>query len=102
MSTRGWVISMKNRRNIKIQQAAYHLDIGSKTLYKLLRNKKIINSNNVALDKYVKSGEFVIDHKTYVVPTTGKDKSYYITLVTPKGMSLLRDIVNQYKAEKKQ
>lgn len=80
---------------MRIDRAAEILGVGSKTLYAELRRRGILGSKNVAIPRYVKSGDFRVEQRSYYLKGTVIQKHYLVTLVTTQGMSLLQEIADE-------
>lgn len=64
-----------------------HIDIGRNKLFKLLRNSKILMSNNVPYQRYVNGGYFKV--RESIANVEGKNKVVLTTYVTGKGQMYL-------------
>lgn len=72
------------------------IDIGRNKLFKLLRDKEILMSNNQPYQRYVTSGYFKVKEYTYDTPFGKKVNTQ--TLVTGKGQLWIFDLVKQHCA----
>lgn len=68
-----------------------HIDIGRNKLFKLLRDSKILMSNNVPYQRYVNSGYFKV--RESIACVNGKNRVVLTTYVTGKGQMYLVDKV---------
>jgi len=78
---------MSSQNSIPMQEAASYLaykGLGRNNLFKLLRERGILNSNNLPYRKYIESGMFKCVVSTYIVE--GVSLNTNKTLVTPKGL----------------
>jgi len=82
---------------MQIKDAAKQLGIGSKTLFKLLRQRGVLNSNNIANRAYVSAGYFRIDGRSYTqrAEVYQIQRQYQVTLVTDAGLSFIQELINQ-------
>ncbi len=72
-----------------IADAARILGVGSKTLFKLLREKEVLGPNNIAHPRYLKVKAFVIHNRRFRKRGTNVRQWYRVSLVTPRGLSWL-------------
>lgn len=72
-------------------------NIGRNRLFELLRNKKILQPDNIPYQKYIDAGYFRVIETKYVIPS-GETKISLKTLVLQKGVAyinkLLKEAVN--------
>lgn len=86
------------QRNLMIKEASKLLDIGSTTLFRLLRERQILGTtNNLPRQEHIKEGIFLVEIRQYKVGKMGIKKPYPVTLVTPKGLCFLREFVEKEK-----
>jgi len=80
---------------INMDEAAKSLSesIGRNKLFKLLRERQILNSKNVVYQKYVDRGYFELIRETFY--RNGIKNSYFKTVVTDSGMDFLRRIIEE-------
>lgn len=88
---------------LMINDAAKQLQIGSKKFRDLLRKKGFLApGTNFPRDQFVKAGYFTTEPRSCTIKrpgdSTGRDKLYYVTLITAAGMKHLQPIVDEYKA----
>jgi len=62
------------------------LKIGRNTLFAILRERKVLNKENLPYSQYKEMGLFEVKIK----PIPGLDKNKHVVLVTPKGLEYLR------------
>lgn len=79
-----------------MQEVAKILHIGSKTLFAILRDKKIFyreksNGVNIPIEKYIKQGLFEVKEEPY--RKDGKDCVYTRIFATAKGLLWLEKII---------
>lgn len=72
---------------IPLADAARVLGVGSKTLFKLLRERQVLGANNVALPTFIKARLFVIHNRRF--SKSGVRQWYQVSLITPMGLSWL-------------
>jgi anti-repressor protein len=72
------------------------LDYGRNTLFKLLRERKILNAENVPYQRFVDSGYFELKQTTFV-GEKGKLKVHFQSRVTDKGLKWLHKNLKQNK-----
>ena len=81
--------------DLMLKQAASILDIGSLTLTRKLKEKGLIGkTNNLPRLDLVRRGYFKVDIRKYRKPS-GIEVPYSVTLVTPNGLSFIRDFLEQ-------
>lgn len=62
--------------------------VGRNNLFKILRERGILSqNNNLPYQRYIDAGYFTVEAVPWEHPTCGDERSYYKTLVTPKGLS---------------
>ena len=71
-------------------------NIGQNKLFAILKKQGVLMYNNRPYQKYVNSGHFVLKMGNY--SRGGKNVAYCTTRVTPKGMELVKKIVESYLA----
>ncbi|WP_339638926.1 phage antirepressor KilAC domain-containing protein [uncultured Haliea sp.] len=81
--------------NIRIDEAAQRLGIGSKKLYRELRQRRILGGKNIALTRYIDAGYFRVEQRSYNLKGTTIQRYYAVTLVTEPGMALLQEIADE-------
>ncbi len=76
---------------LTITDTAKLMGVGSKTLFRWLREKKVLNEKNLPYQRYLDRGYFKVQRREY---TDWRDKRvpYGQTYVTPKGMSWLEGV----------
>lgn len=62
--------------------------VGQNNLFKILRERKYLMTNNLPYQNYVEQGLFVV--KAITTPIKGKNVNMTITRITPKGLDWLR------------
>ena len=76
-------------------------NIGRNNLFEFLRNKKVLQQDNIPYQKYIDSGYFRVIETKYTIPS-GETKISLKTLVLQKGVAyinkLLRDSENENKS----
>ena len=82
---------------INMNEAAKSLSttIGRNKLFQILRERNILDKNNVVYQKYVDRGYFELIRETYY--RNGIKNSYFKTVVTDSGMDFLRRILEEYE-----
>lgn len=66
------------------------LNLGPQKLYRALRNRKVLDNNNLPYRCYVQQGLFTSELKSYEHPTLGP-KMYATPNVTDKGIKWLAE-----------
>lgn len=89
---------MQVHAGIPIAEAAKQLGVGSRTLFKALRQRGVLSQNNIANRTYVISGDFVNEQRSAYKRGTRIQRWYTVALVTGRGMSLLQEIVSAMAA----
>lgn len=80
-----------SEKAMTLTEAASQLGIAARKLYAELRTREIIGSKNIALPAYVQSGHFRVAYRSFR-KNQYVEHQYAVTLVTPKGLSLLQQI----------
>ena len=83
-------------RGLLIGDAAKQLQISRTALFKLLRSRGYLSSNNIARQQYVREGWFVIETRGYKCGPV--DKQYAVTLVTGAGLAHLQALIEEESA----
>ena len=73
-------------------------NIGRNKLFEILRNKKILDRNNIPYQKFVDSGYFRVLEQKYTTPS-GETKINIKTMVFQKGVDYIRKVVKEDKNE---
>lgn len=81
-------------KNPTIIEAAQQLGVCHFKLYAALRCALIIGSKNLALPSYIQQGYFQNASRGFQLPGTKIMRQYTVSTVTPKGMSLLQEIID--------
>ena len=68
--------------------------IGRNNLFEFLRNKKILQSDNIPYQKYIDSGYFRVIETKYTIPS-GETKISLKTLVLQKGVAYINKILKE-------
>lgn len=79
-----------------MNEVAKSLGIGRNRLFALLREKKIIRSNNTPYQDYINRGYFEVKQKP--IKMGDINVNYAQTFVTPKGVDYLRRVLEKEKA----
>ena len=69
-------------------------NIGRNKLFEILRNKKILDRNNIPYQKFVDSGYFRVLEQKYTTPS-GETKINIKTMVFQKGVDYIRKVVKE-------
>lgn len=80
--------------NYKVAEAAKILGTVEKRLYALLRDLGILRENNEPYQQHIDCGRFLVRTGTFGTDT--KRRAYRVTLVTPKGLTWLREIIKPH------
>ena len=70
-----------------IEQVGKLLGKGRNTMYKYLRDIKLLKSDNIPYQQYIDSGHFVVKENT--INKNGFNKLHTQTYVTPKGITYI-------------
>lgn len=81
-----------------ITEIAHQLGTSRTRVFNALRTADIIGSRDLAHTLYIDRGYFRIEYRGYYVPGTRIQKHYAITTVTPKGMALIQDLLDDTQA----
>jgi anti-repressor protein len=68
--------------------------IGRNTLFEFLRNKKVLQSDNIPYQKYIDSGYFRVIESKFVTPT-GETRINLKTVVFQKGVAYINKLLNE-------
>lgn len=74
--------------------------IGRNNLFEFLRNKKVLQSDNIPYQKYIDSGYFRVIESKFVTPT-GETKICLKTVVFQKGVAYINKLLNEAGNENK-
>ena len=69
-------------------------NIGRNNLFEFLRNKKILQSDNIPYQKYIDSGYFRVIETKYTIPS-GETKISLKTLVLQKGVAYINKLLKE-------
>lgn len=69
-------------------------NIGRNNLFEFLRNKKILQSDNIPYQKYIDQGYFRVIESKYTIPT-GETKISLKTLVLQKGVAYINKLLKE-------
>jgi len=81
-----------------IKEVANKIKIGEKTLFKIMRELKILNDKNMPFDRFIGEGFLRKQDGSYIVPGTQISKPYSRTLVTEKGNNWLQRVIKEHVA----
>jgi anti-repressor protein len=87
---------MDGSNNQKMNVVAKTLGIGRNKLFELLRERRILMSDNTPYQEFVDRGYFVVKQKPIVMGEQSINKPQ--TFVTPKGVEYIRRLLNEQKA----
>lgn len=79
---------------LDIQTTAKMVGIGSKKLFKLLRELKVLNNRNMPYQKYIDDGILKVEARGFEHPVVGT-KLYARTFVTPAGVNWIKNKLEQ-------
>lgn len=82
-----------------VQQAAELLGIGSRSLFKFLRNNGYTTASNLPTNQHLASGLFEIQHSQWVHPKNGLQYTGR-TMITKRGLAHLDIKLREQKAER--
>jgi phage antirepressor YoqD-like protein len=71
-----------------LSDAARLLNLGPQKLFRALRNRQVLDTNNLPAPRYKGRGLFTVELKSYAHPKLG-EKLYAVTHVTDKGLKWL-------------
>jgi len=74
-------------QTFSVGEAARMLNMGPKSLFRTLRDNRILDANNLPYRHYVDAGYFRV--KLSVAPTEIGDRAYGQPRVTPRGLQYL-------------
>lgn len=85
--------AMSAGNNMPVGSIAKSLNVGRNKLFALLRERKILRSNNEPYQRFIDQGYFNVRQYTVTHLTQGLENKTQ-TMVTPKGMSYIHKILN--------
>lgn len=74
-----------------VQEAAQELGIGSRRLYQWLRQQRVIDAANLPYRHYIDRGLLAERRGHWVHPTTDRVRYYVRPVITPRGLTWLRN-----------
>jgi anti-repressor protein len=95
-NSKATTIQIYNNEAVSIGEAAklLNLGIGQNTIFKLLREKKILNKDNHPYEEYIRGGYFKIIQENFKIKG-GQRKIYSKTLVCKKGLAFIKKIYDK-------
>ena len=84
---------MSSADAITVGEAAKVLNYGQNTLFKFLRDKRILMKDNIPYQDYINRGYFKLVESNWTDPVTGKVKITFQTLVYQKGVDYIRKVL---------
>lgn len=75
-------------------------NIGRNNLFEFLRNKKVLQQDNIPYQKYIDSGYFRVIETKYTIPS-GETKISLKTLVLQKGVAYINKLLRESENENK-
>lgn len=81
------------QKGVTVQDAAIILGTGRTTLFKLLRKNKFFIGTYPRY-QHIKAGLFHIEQRSFTFERSGAERTYHVALITPTGMALLNELVN--------
>lgn len=75
-------------------------NIGRNSLFEFLRNKKVLQQDNIPYQKYIDSGYFRVIETKYTIPS-GETKISLKTLVLQKGVAYINKLLREKENENK-
>lgn len=78
-----------------LQQAATLLGTGRTTLCRELRERGILDADNLPVRQHVTCGRFIVDLKAFQHPGLGEQKPYGKTLITQRGLLWLACVLGR-------
>lgn len=84
--------AMSAKNNFTMERVSKTLGYGRNKLFEFLREQKILRSNNLPYQEYVDRGYFAVRQYSITHYTTGIENKTQ-TLVTPKGMAYIHDLL---------
>ena len=91
-------MTQPDRRYLTLSQAAKLLDYGPNKLRALLRQRDVLDANNLPRRDYVQSGDFKVAIREHVGAYDIRHQ-YAITLVSGRGLTLLRQLIDEHTPE---
>lgn len=93
---------MSNSRGVKIADVARKLGIGRNTLFKELRQKRVLNDMNLPRDRFINRGYFTVRHNRYEDHSKKEFRDNYVTLVTPEGILFIHRTITMKAQQESQ
>ncbi len=87
----GYDLFMSGENTQTMAQAAKVLGTGRTRLFSFLRNRKILQNNNIPYQRYIERGYFKVVEKP--ITMGGKNRNYVQTVITPKGLDFVRTVL---------
>ena len=75
-------------------------NIGRNNLFEFLRNRKVLQQDNIPYQKYIDSGYFRVIETKYTIPS-GETKNSLKTLVLQKGVAYINKLLREKENENK-
>lgn len=83
-------------RDLTLTDVAKQLNVGRNTLFKMLRNKQVLNDENYPLDRYQRQGLLKLKHKVWEDHANGQYRPYWIVMVSEKGVEFIKQTINKH------
>ena len=83
---------------IPLRQAAKRLGIGRNVLFRILREKNILDKSNMPYQCYVRGGLFIANTSTWTHPTTGVHVCAKPE-ITDQGIEFVRNLINSEQSQ---
>ena len=87
-------------RNIGNCAKVLNRNIGRNNLFEFLRNRKVLQQDNIPYQKYIDSGYFRVIETKYTIPS-GETKISLKTLVLQKGVAYINKLLREKENENK-
>ena len=88
------ICSSKDAIDIGNCAKVFNRNIGRNTLFEFLRNKKILNQDNIPYQKYIDLGYFRVIESKFTIPS-GETKISLKTLVFQKGVAYINKLLSK-------
>ena len=75
-------------------------NIGRNNIFEFLRNRKVLQQDNIPYQKYIDSGYFRVIETKYTIPS-GETKISLKTLVLQKGVAYINKLLREKENENK-
>ena len=94
------ICSSKDAIDIGNCAKVFNRNIGRNNLFEFLRNRKVLQQDNIPYQKYIDSGYFRVIETKYTIPS-GETKISLKTLVLQKGVAYINKLLREKENENK-